>query len=144
MIDRPVLMSVRPRFADAILSGAKTTEVRRRSMAITPGTRVILYASSPTRAVVGTARIASTEIWEPEVAWGRHRGSMDLARAEFDRYLTGTNSAYLLLLTDVETLEEPISLGRLREHGPFQPPQSLRYVASSDPTMLRRLAMDDR
>ena len=56
---RTLLLSLRPRFADAILTGAKTIEVRRRPVNASAGTPISLYASSPLRAyfVFGT-RIA--------------------------------------------------------------------------------------
>ena len=38
---RTLLLSLRPRFADAILSGAKTVELRRRPINADPGTPII-------------------------------------------------------------------------------------------------------
>ena len=54
---RTLLLCLRPRFAEAILSGAKTVELRRRPINTQPGTPILLYASSPTMAIVGTARL---------------------------------------------------------------------------------------
>ena len=59
---RTLLLSLRPRFAQAILSGAKTVEVRRRPVNAPPQTPIILYASSPTMAIVGTATPSTTGI----------------------------------------------------------------------------------
>jgi predicted transcriptional regulator len=52
---RTLLLSLRPRFADAILAGAKTVELRRRPINARPGTAILLYASRPMMAIVGTA-----------------------------------------------------------------------------------------
>ena len=45
--DRMVVLSLRPRFAEAILAGVKTVELRRTVPKIVIPTRALLYASSP-------------------------------------------------------------------------------------------------
>ncbi|GAA4256541.1 ASCH domain-containing protein [Dactylosporangium darangshiense] len=138
-VERTLLLSLRPRFADAILAGTKTIEVRRRPVNASAGTPIILYASSPRRAVVGTARLSAVHSDDHNTAWRRYRHTLGLARREFDAYLEGTSQVYLLHLGNVCRLNQPLPLQRLREDGPFQPPQSFRYVAASDPSRLRDL-----
>lgn len=65
---RTLLLSLRPRYATAILTGDKTTELRRRPVNALPGTPIILYASSPIMAVVGTARLADVHSCFPRLA----------------------------------------------------------------------------
>jgi predicted transcriptional regulator len=134
-----LLLSLRPRFASAILAGTKTIEVRRRPVNASTGTPIILYASSPLRAVVGTACLAGVHNSDHATAWRRHRGALGLARWEFDTYLEGTTQVYLLHLQSVSSLDKPMPLRHLREDGPFRPPQSFRYVAETDPSRLRDL-----
>jgi predicted transcriptional regulator len=136
---RALLLSLRPRYADAILAGDKTVEIRRRPINAAIGTPIVLYASSPTRAVVGTARLAGVRICDPDTAWQQHYRDVGLSRAELDTYLDGATLAYLLLLRHVQSLNEPLPLRHLRQDAPFQPPQSFRYVAASDPTPLKEL-----
>ena len=140
---RTLLLSLRPRFADAILAGTKTIEVRRRPVNASAGTPIILYASSPLRAVVGTARLAAVENHDHNKAWRMYRHTLGLTRREFNAYLEGTEHVYLLHLRNVCILNEPLPLRRLREDGPFQPPQSFRYVAGSDPSQLHDLVQSD-
>jgi predicted transcriptional regulator len=132
-------MSLRPRYAQAILRGYKTIEIRRRPVNADLGTPIILYASSPERAVVGTARLADLSSIKPAAAWQRHHRAFGITRNEFDAYLSGALTAYLLHLTQVRHLDEPLPLQELREDGPFHPPQSFRYVAASDPSSLKEL-----
>lgn len=99
---------------------------------------VIIYASTPTRAVVGTARLLDALVCEPDAAWTHHYRSMGLHRHEFDAYLAGS-MACLLLLDDVSSLDEPIGLPELRQGGAFRPPQSYRYLSPSDPERVRSL-----
>jgi predicted transcriptional regulator len=112
---RTLLLSLRPQFADATLSGAKTVELRRRPINAQPPTPIILYASSPTMAIVGTARLGEVQIHTSAAAWRKHRMSLGLSRTEFDAYLDGSPSAYVLLLDGVCVLNEPLSL-RQNDH----------------------------
>jgi predicted transcriptional regulator len=135
-----VLLSVKPRFADAILSGNKTAEVRRRSFDARPGAAVVLYASTPTKAIVGTARLSHAVSMPPAEAWQCYGETTGITREEFDAYLLGVSTAVLLLLRNPQRLNEPISLEELRSDvGRFQPPQSYRYIAPGDPAPLREL-----
>ncbi|SMD24482.1 Predicted transcriptional regulator, contains an HTH and PUA-like domains [Lentzea albidocapillata] len=138
-LSRPVVISLRPRFADAILSGEKTVELRRHRMAAPLGTLLILYSSAPVMAVVGTAVLADRHTDRPTALWNRHRLHMSLTRAEFRDYLTGTDTGTALSLRDVVRLPTPFSLGHLRQEGAFQPPQSFRYLSSDDPEVLHHL-----
>lgn len=136
---RTLLLSLRPRFAEAILSHIKTVELRRRPINAEPGIPILLYASRPTMAIVGTARLREIQTLAPNIAWQTHHTRLSLSRAEFDTYLDGSTYAYLLVLQCVQTLDEPLYLHQLREDAQFQPPQSFRYVTLSDPAPLHDL-----
>lgn len=136
---RTLLLSLRPRYATAILAGTKTIEIRRRPVIASAGTPIILYASSPQMAVVGTARLSGTTVCPPDEGWRHHHREFGLSRDEYEAYLDGAANAHLLHLTAVNRLNEPLPLRHLREQAPFQPPQSFRYIAPADPADLRDL-----
>ena len=50
---RMLVLSLKPRFAEAILSGNKTIELRRVEPRIAVPTRALIYASTPTRSLIG-------------------------------------------------------------------------------------------
>jgi predicted transcriptional regulator len=129
---RVLVMSLRPEYAEAILAGRKTVELRRRRVAAAPGTLVLLYATRPAGAVVGFARIRKTINCESIEAWARHSAGMGIPKADFDAYLDGRDSACLLFLECVERID-PLTLERLRSRGTFTPPQSYRYLTATDP-----------
>jgi predicted transcriptional regulator len=135
-----LLLSLRPRFAEAILSGAKTVELRRRPVKAVSGTVVVLYASAPTMAVVGTAVLVDVVALSPHTAWRRYRHTLALSWAEFTEYLTGAEQVHLLRLDDVKELDQPLTLQTLRGSAPFQPPQSFRYLHATEPRQLAALA----
>jgi len=90
-------------------------------------------------AIVGTARLREVQALTPDAAWSQHRRCLALTRLEFDAYLDGSVYAYLLILHRACTLNEPLTLRELRQEGHFQPPQSFRYIAPSDPAPVRNL-----
>jgi predicted transcriptional regulator len=126
--DRALLLSVRPRYAHAILNGTKTAEIRRQRPAVHPGTLVIIYATKPVGALVGTARISDISCGNPADMWEQHHGSTGVTRAEYDAYLSGAETAHLLFLRRVQRLEPLLTLEQIRSAVTFQPPQSYRYL----------------
>ncbi|MGW1144574.1 ASCH domain-containing protein [Streptomyces sp. NPDC002454] len=126
--ERAMLLSVHPRFATAILAGTKTVEVRRQRVAAPPGTPVLLYATSPTMAIVGLARIASVRVASPREVWSSSRTKAGISRREYDKYMSGALQASGLTLEAPVAFDAPVPLAALRAAGPFHPPQSYRYL----------------
>lgn len=140
VVRRALLLSLRPRFAAAILDGTKTVELRRTRLAAPLGTALVLYASSPIMAVVGTATLAERHTASPSAIWRAHRHALGLTYGEFTEYLAGVDQATALTIERPQALPDPFTLAWLRRHAGFRPPQSYRYIAPSDPTPLRDLA----
>ena len=139
-VQRALLLSLRPRFANAILAGTKTVELRRTRLSAPPGTPLVLYASSPIMAVVGTATLADRHTASPAALWRAYRDAMGLTREEFASYLAGVAQATAITIENPHALPDPFTLAWLRRHTGFRPPQSYRYIAQGDPTPLRDLA----
>ncbi|MGA5265379.1 ASCH domain-containing protein [Streptomyces lydicamycinicus] len=130
--ERAMLLSVHPRFATAILAGSKTVEVRRQRVAAPPGTLVLLYATAPTMALVGTARIAAVHVASPKEVWSAHRTQTGISRREYDTYMRGATQASGLTLEAPHSFDEPVTLSALRAAGAFHPPQSYRYMKGDE------------
>jgi predicted transcriptional regulator len=126
--DRAMLLSVRPRYAESILAGTKRAEIRRQRPGIRPGTPVIIYATKPLGAVIGTANIDQVREGTPAELWDQYQQEVAVSQEEFDQYLSGTSTAYLLLLSGASRLNTPLTLDDMRETAHFQPPRSYRYV----------------
>ncbi|MBW1604372.1 ASCH domain-containing protein [Streptomyces sp. JJ66] len=127
-----MLLSVHPRWATAILAGTKTVEVRRQRVASQPGIPILLYATAPTMAIVGTARLVSVHVASPSEVWSASRDSNGISRRDYDAYMDGARQASGLSLEDPIAFEEPVPLTALRAAGPFHPPQSYRYLTRDD------------
>lgn len=131
--ERVALVSVRPRFAAALLDGSKSVEVRRRRAHLANGALCLLYSSSPERALVGAIRIARTDTDGPDALWRRWGARTTLHRAEFDAYLAGCTQACAIVIASAIAFIEPIGLDDLRQrHHAFVPPQSYRFLATGE------------
>jgi predicted transcriptional regulator len=125
-----LFVSIKPRFAEKILAGEKSVELRRvRPSVAAPGTLVVFYASSPTCEVVGTGLIEAIDIDTPTAIWERHRGELGLPRSEYRSYFAGVRQAVGILLEDVRPVTRRVPLAALRQRlEGFEPPQSFRYI----------------
>lgn len=123
-----LFISVKPRYARAILEGRKTVEVRRKFPQLPSGTMVVLYSSSPERAVLGTVRLKRTTRVASSAVWAMHADSIDIGKDALSEYLEGADASTLLEVEDPQTWEQPIPLDQLRDLLGVEPPQSFRYL----------------
>lgn len=134
---RTLLLSVKPRYARAILAGRKTIEVRRRFPEVPAGTVVVLYSSSPERAIIGTVRLKQTIRVDPGKVWELYANKIDIEKRALVAYLDGATVSTLLEIEDPETWIRPVTLSALRETLGVEPPQSFRYLAAEQVALIR-------
>jgi predicted transcriptional regulator len=125
--ERALFISVKPKYANAILEGTKTVELRRTRPNLPDGSLVILYSSTPTRAVVGWAQLTGVRVGTPIEIWDKYGIAAAIDEPAYDAYFNGTDQAFALELHSVVAAAEPIPLDVIRSIG-IQPPQSWRYV----------------
>lgn len=136
---RDLWLSVHPRWASAILSGSKTVELRRRAPTLGPDARVLVYATTPVKAVVGTSSIVDVVSLPLDELWLRYGARSAATREEFDLYFCGSSIGVAIVLGDATRLDREISLSELRDHG--EPPaQGWRYLQRRSTDLLLRLA----
>lgn len=130
---RALLVSVKPVYADLLLSGAKTVELRRVRPNVESGCLVLLYASSPQMEMVATAHVATIDSEDVDSIWSRYGVATGLDRLTYDRYFAGSPLAVAISLVDVQALTHRIPLAELRRRlSGFRPPQSFRYLPGSE------------
>ena len=134
--DRALLISIQPRFANAILNGTKTIELRRTMPTLPPAALALIYASSPTKAVLGWATVDEVLRASPSALWRNHKDSTGVNVDEFTDYFAGRSAAFGLQLSAVRRADDALSLSALRAHG-LEPPQSWRYIATDLAQALR-------
>lgn len=135
------IISIRPSFVKAILSGQKTVELRRRIPPVGIGTRLWIYATKPTAAVLGSAIIENVLRGVPDTLWSQTSGRTGIDRAAFDTYFLGANEAIGLELGNVQC-GKPVPIDELRKmRSGFHPPQVIAQLSTAEARSLQKLAM---
>lgn len=129
MQQRMLFLSVKPVFANKILGGAKTIELRRVRPSVVPGDTVLIYSSSPEKALLGSAVVVEILSGSPEEIWEQVKEQAGVSRKEYDEYFGGAVMAIGMRVCAAQRLAQPIPLEDLRARWPWlRPPQSYRYV----------------
>ena len=127
--NRMIVLSLKPRFAEAILAGTKTVELRRTRPKIEVPTRVLLYATTPVQALLGTCIIAGVSSANLTTLWREYGSRSELSHNEFKHYFDGLDVGTALTLAHHQPLDRMVPLQVLRaKPGGFRPPQSFAYV----------------
>lgn len=131
-----ILISLKPRHAANIFEGEKTVELRKRRPNIKPGTRIWIYATSPTAAIKGYANLAQIQSGPPSLIWKNLGSQTGISKDEFDRYFGVCDIAHALVLTDVMEMKRALPLKRIRELiNNFHPPQFFCHLNGARRTM---------
>lgn len=132
------IVSIKPKYIDLILSGLKVVELRKRNARLPPGARILLYATSPRRSVVGETRVTFRDELPTDLLWKTHGVSAAVSRDEFYAYYDGADCGVALGLAEVICYATPVSLSSLRDaHSGFRPPQSYMRVPSGIDTVIQ-------
>ena len=119
-----VILSLKPQYAELILSGEKTIELRNRVVRMEPGTVIWIYATKPVGGIVALAELDSIVHDTPSEIWLRFQREMCIDRAHFDSYIDNRESVSALKLSSVRKLKQLVTLDWIRRSiGSFQPPQ---------------------
>lgn len=133
---RPVLLSIKPRFADLIVAGTKQVEFRRVwAQQTVPW--IAVYSSTPSQKIVGVVEVESVVLASAQTLWnlsGRRGGG--LTRTELRNYFSGKRVGYALMLGRV--LRPPIPVEPSAIVQGFRAPQSFRYLSDSEVLRLSR------
>ena len=124
-----ILMSIKPLYADMIVSGFKTVEIRKRAVRAPAGARIWIYATSPRQQIVAYARLQEVALDTPDQIWRAfgHRAGID--RREFDAYVREAKVVAALCLAEITELDTPLCP---RGEAPaFRPPQSYAFLGDA-------------
>jgi predicted transcriptional regulator len=128
-----VLLSIKPRFADAIMRGEKKVEFRRRLWKSTVDT-VVVYSTEPEKRIVGYFSVSFVDLASPTELWRRHGGVGAIGRDEYRTYYAGTTSGVAVGVGRVHRLDKGRELRSITRLN--RPPQSFAYL---DRTTMSRL-----
>jgi len=120
-----VLLSIKPKYVNAILNGAKEYEFRKVIFRKRIAQRVYVYASAPVKKVVGFFTVGEIIEDHPVRIWERCRNKSGIEKDEFFAYFRGCEKGYAIKISDLRIFRVPIDP---RTFCPdFVPPQSFCY-----------------
>jgi predicted transcriptional regulator len=121
-----VILSLKPRYLEAIFSGTKKFEFRRRIFKRNDIEKVFIYSSNGVRAIVGYFKIEEILMGTPEYIWsicGAHGG---ISREEYFEYFRGSDTAYAIKIGELYRFSKPLNPHELIDG--FIAPRSFRYI----------------
>ena len=124
-----VILSIRPKFAEAILSGKKRCEFRKGNFPKDVDI-VVIYSTKDVGKIVGWFRVKETRTGKPQDLWRRHERGGGIGKDEFDGYYSGSRSGVCLKIQSAHRLYPPID--PFKEFKGFIAPQSFRYFTDEE------------
>lgn len=120
-----VLLSIKPAFANLIVDGIKTVELRRKFPQDVKG-KCYIYSSSPTKAIIGECNIDHVQKLTIEELWKNHSENSMIGWEEFNKYFQGQDYGYALILNSYLRYDSPVGLDSKIQSN--RPPQSFCYT----------------
>jgi predicted transcriptional regulator len=136
--ERSIIFSIKPKYAEKIISGEKKIELRRvKPNHIYKNTYVLIYVSSPVQSIIGSF-IVDSVIHEtiPEL-WERSFEISSVSKKEYNKYFAGVTKGVGIFIKNVQQFKKPITLKTLKVKLPdFNMPQSFRYISPTELTSI--------
>ena len=125
-MQKKVLLSIKPVFADRILAKQKHFEFRKTIFKDESVKHVLIYSSSPIKLVVGRFKIEDVIRSDPDDLWKRTSKGAGISREFFDEYFYEKEHGYAIKIGKVQKFKRPYRLEKLGSIK--QAPQSFAYV----------------
>ena len=120
-----VLLSIRPKYVEAIINGNKRYEFRKVIFKNNVAT-VYIYSTSPKKRIVGNFQVGDIIEDHPSNLWERFKDQSGIEHSEFFRYFNGRDRGFAIEIEKLNRFERPIDPKELFPG--FVPPQSFRYI----------------
>jgi len=131
--DNNLLLSIKPEYVLKLFDGTKKVELRKIKPKLMPGNRVVVYACSPVKAIVGVFEVEKVLEDSPSSLWDRVKEIAGISKPDFDDYYYTSRKAYAIFLKKTEQYEPPLDLEAIKQQWfNFHPPQSYKYLTNSE------------
>lgn len=120
-----VLLSIKPEFADKIFDGTKKYEYRKSIFRRTDIKKIIVYASSPVKKVIGEFTIEDILSDEVDVIWEETAIFSGISKRFYYTYFENRNKAYAIKIGRVTRYE---IARQLSDYSINVAPQSFAYL----------------
>lgn len=127
---KKILLSIKPLYANRILSGQKKVEYRKQVISRKDISHVLIYASRPVCRVVGEFRIAGVILSDtPDKLWEKTARISGINKTDYFAYFANHSIAYGYQIEDVKAFDKPRTL---LEYGLKRAPQNFVYVEDKE------------
>jgi predicted transcriptional regulator len=128
-----IMISIRPHYAKKIFNGCKTVELRRIHPKIKSDDIILLYVTTPVKALAGAFKVDQVIAKSPEDLWEMVYHRAGVTREKYDEYYAGKEIGVAIFFSKVWNLPKPIGLHELQKKWPrFRPPQTHIYIKNGD------------
>lgn len=133
------VISLHRDYANALLAGTKTVELRRRFPDLPSGTRLWIYIVQPTGAIAGHVTLKDIRRASPASIWRRHASETGIDYKAFTAYFKDAVEAVAIEVTAAERtiLISLDALRRMRKN--FHPPQIVARLSEIESKTLRKI-----
>ena len=121
-----VLLSIKPKYVDAILKGEKKYEFRKIIFKNKNIKNVYMYSTSPVKRIAGSFVIRNIVCDSPENLWEKFQDHSGLNKKEFFDYFGKSEQGFAIEIGIIKKFEIPID-PRVAMPG-FTPPLSFYYL----------------
>jgi len=119
-----ILLSIKPEFANKIFNGNKEYEFRRVIFKCNV-TKVIVYASSPVKKIIGEFEIEKIISHNIKTLWDETKESSGIKKEYFFKYFRGKAIGYAIKIKSFREYKNPLSPEKTFG---LKPPQSFAYI----------------
>ena len=124
-----ILVSIHPQYAERILEGEKTIELRRRFPDLDGFKgRLLIYSTTPVKSVIGYAEIEKVHYLPVEDLWAAFKDDAKIQETDFWNYFRGLTHGYGVQLKNPIKFSKPLSIDYLKKNYGMIAPQSYRYL----------------
>ena len=128
-----VLMSIKPKFVEKIISKEKTYELRR-SIFKRNIINVVIYSSSPEKKIVGYFKSNEIIKDKPENIWANLSDKLGVNKKDFFDYFENKDEGFALKIDELEIFKNPIETDKLED---FRAPQSFKYLNEEETEIIK-------
>src|SRR5690625_5868866 len=105
-MENKVLLSIKPEFANKIFKGEKRFEYRRVIFKNKNVNKIVVYASSPVKKVIGEFDVGEIINTSKTDLWNKTRKYSGITKDYFDKYFDDKESGYAIEIIKVEKFDE--------------------------------------
>lgn len=120
-----MLMSIKPRYVEKIISGEKLFEFRKHLFK--PVDRIYIYETRPVKRVIGFMTYDKVLADTPLNIWQRCWKKAGMGIVDYESYYHNSKQAIAISISDIHLFERPISID---EFDQGKVPQSFRYTST--------------